>query len=99
MQRRERKRSRDVKVVVADIFPTGYHACELADVSPGETVAVYGGGPVGLMAACSALIRGASRVFVVDRIPERLSEAREICAIARSSTSAWTATRRSFCIL
>src|SRR4030088_647908 len=34
-------------IMLADIFPTGYHACELADVSPGETVAVYGGGPVG----------------------------------------------------
>jgi glutathione-independent formaldehyde dehydrogenase len=68
--------------MLADIFPTGYHACELADVSPGETVAVYGGGPVGLMAAYSALIRGAARVFVVDRVPERLSKAEQIGAIA-----------------
>jgi glutathione-independent formaldehyde dehydrogenase len=68
-------------VMLADIFPTGYHACELADVSPGETVAVYGGGPVGLMAAYSALIRGAARVFVVDRVPERLAKAQEIGAI------------------
>jgi glutathione-independent formaldehyde dehydrogenase len=68
-------------VMLADIFPTGYHGCELADVSPGETVAVYGAGPVGLMAAYSALIRGASRVFVVDRVPERLAKAREIGAI------------------
>ncbi|MDT7538344.1 MAG: glutathione-independent formaldehyde dehydrogenase [Actinomycetota bacterium] len=69
-------------IMLADIFPTGYHACELADVSPGETVAVYGGGPVGLMAAYSALIRGASRVFVVDRVPERLAKAEQIGAIA-----------------
>jgi glutathione-independent formaldehyde dehydrogenase len=69
-------------IMLADIFPTGYHACELADVSPGETVAVYGGGPVGLMAAYSALIRGASRVFVVDRVPERLAKAQQIGAIA-----------------
>ncbi|HEV7640043.1 MAG TPA: glutathione-independent formaldehyde dehydrogenase [Gaiellaceae bacterium] len=68
-------------IMLADIFPTGYHACELADVSPGETVAVYGGGPVGLMAAYSALIRGASRVFVVDRVPERLAKAEQIGAI------------------
>jgi glutathione-independent formaldehyde dehydrogenase len=68
-------------VMLADIFPTGYHACELADVSPGETVAVYGGGPVGLMAAYSAFIRGASRVFVVDRVPARLAKAEEIGAI------------------
>jgi glutathione-independent formaldehyde dehydrogenase len=68
-------------VMLADIFPTGYHACELADVSPGETVAVYGGGPVGLMAAYAAFIRGASRVFVVDRVPARLAKAEQIGAI------------------
>src|SRR6185312_16286280 len=67
--------------LLADIFPTGYHGCELAGVAPGETVAVYGAGPVGLMAAYSALLRGASRVFVVDRVPERLEKAREIGAI------------------
>lgn len=67
-------------VLLADIFPTGYHGCELAGVSPGETVAVYGAGPVGLMAAYSALIRGASRVFVVDRVPERLRKAEQIGA-------------------
>jgi glutathione-independent formaldehyde dehydrogenase len=68
-------------VMLADIFPTGYHGCELADVSPGDTVAVYGAGPVGLMAAYSALLRGASAVFVVDRIPERLRKANEIGAV------------------
>ena len=68
-------------ILLADIFPTGYHGCELAQVSPGESVVVYGAGPVGLMAAYSALIRGASRVFVVDRIKERLDKAKEIGAI------------------
>jgi glutathione-independent formaldehyde dehydrogenase len=68
-------------ILLADIFPTGYHGCDLAQVSPGETVAVYGGGPVGLMAAYSALIRGASRVFVVDRVPERLQKAEAIGAV------------------
>ena len=67
--------------LLADIFPTGYHGCELAGVAPGETVAVYGAGPVGLMAAYSALLRGASRVFVVDRVPERLAKAAEIGAV------------------
>ena len=67
--------------LLADIFPTGYHGCELAGVSPGETVAIYGAGPVGLMAAYSALLRGASRVFVVDRVPERLAKAAEIGAV------------------
>ena len=68
--------------LLSDIFPTGYHGAELAGVSPGETVTVYGAGPVGLMAAYSALLRGASRVYVVDRVPERLAKAREIGAIA-----------------
>ncbi|MFD8363069.1 glutathione-independent formaldehyde dehydrogenase [Streptomyces hygroscopicus] len=65
-------------ILLADIFPTGYHGCELAEVSPGESVVVYGAGPVGLMAAYSAMLRGAATVFVVDRIPERLDKAREI---------------------
>ncbi|MFR9731111.1 glutathione-independent formaldehyde dehydrogenase [Saccharopolyspora sp. MS10] len=68
-------------VLLADIFPTGYHGCELAQVAPGETCAVYGAGPVGLMAAYSALLRGASRVYSVDRVPERLSKAEQIGAI------------------
>ena len=68
-------------IMLADIFPTGYHGCELADVSPGDTVAVYGAGPVGLMAAYSALLRGAAKVFVVDRIAERLAKAKEIGAV------------------
>ena len=68
--------------LLADIFPTGYHATELADVRPGETVAVFGAGPVGLMAAYSAMIRGASQVFVVDRVRERLDKAQEIGATA-----------------
>ena len=75
-------------VLLADIFPTGYHGCELAGVSPGESVVVYGAGPVGLMAAYSALIRGASKVFVVDRVPERLQKARDIGAIPIDFTQA-----------
>jgi glutathione-independent formaldehyde dehydrogenase len=67
--------------LLADIFPTGYHGCELADVRPGETVAVYGAGPVGLMAAYSALLRGASAVFSVDRVPERLAKAQSVGAV------------------
>ncbi len=67
--------------MLADIFPTGYHAAAMADVSPGESVAVYGAGPVGLMAAYSSLLRGASEVYVVDKIPDRLQLAEDIGAI------------------
>src|SRR5699024_7961719 len=66
--------------LLADIFPTGYHATELAGVLPGETVAVYGAGPVGLMATYSAFLRGASRVFVVDKVAHRLQLATQIGA-------------------
>ncbi|WP_405774379.1 glutathione-independent formaldehyde dehydrogenase [Streptomyces sp. NBC_00859] len=69
-------------VMLADIFPTGYHATQLADVSPGESVVVYGGGPVGLMAAYSANLRGAAQVLVVDRHPDRLRLAEQAGAIA-----------------
>jgi glutathione-independent formaldehyde dehydrogenase len=59
--------------MLSDIFPTGYHGTELAGVTPGDTVAVFGAGPVGLMAAHSAMLRGASQVFVVDKEPDRLA--------------------------
>lgn len=68
-------------VMLADIFPTGYHATELAGVQPGESVVIFGAGPVGLMAAYSAMIRGASQVMVVDRHPDRLRLAQAIGAI------------------
>src|SRR6201746_1473001 len=69
-------------VMLADIWPTGYHATELAGVSPGDQTVIYGSGPVGLMAALSATIRGASKVMVVDRHPDRLRLAESIGAIA-----------------
>ncbi|KAJ3974341.1 hypothetical protein EV361DRAFT_895227 [Lentinula raphanica] len=67
--------------LLADIFPTGWHGVQLSGFQPGESVVVFGAGPVGLMAAYSAILRGASEVFVVDRVPERLHKAREIGAI------------------
>jgi len=69
-------------VMLADIFPTGYHATELADLQPGESVVIYGAGPVGLLAAYSAVLKGASKIMVVDRLPDRLDLARQIGAIA-----------------
>ncbi|GEL16427.1 glutathione-independent formaldehyde dehydrogenase [Pseudonocardia asaccharolytica] len=67
--------------MLADIFPTGYHGATLAQVGPGETVAVFGAGPVGLMAAYSSLIKGAATVFVVDRVESRLRLAERIGAV------------------
>lgn len=68
-------------VMVADIFPTGWHCTELAGLQVGESIVIYGAGPVGLMAALSATIKGASMVMVVDRHPDRLKLAEKIGAI------------------
>jgi threonine dehydrogenase-like Zn-dependent dehydrogenase len=68
--------------MLSDIFPTGYHATELADVQPGESVVVYGAGPVGLLAAYSAILRSASQVMLVDRHLDRLRLAESVGAIA-----------------
>lgn len=64
--------------LLSDVFPTGYHGCEPAGVGPGDSVAVFGAGSVGLMAAHSAYLRGASRVFVVDEERDRLALAEKI---------------------
>jgi threonine dehydrogenase-like Zn-dependent dehydrogenase len=68
-------------VMLADIFPTGWHATRLACVQPGDTVTVYGAGPVGLMAAYAAKLQGASKVMSVDHHPDRLALAERIGAI------------------
>ncbi len=69
-------------VLLADAFPTGWHATELAEVSAGNSVAIFGAGAIGLLAAYSALrFRGASVVYVVDYVPERLQKAGEIGAV------------------
>lgn len=80
-----RERQNDY-VMLTDIFPTGYHATELAGVLPGESVVIYGAGPVGLMAAYSAMLKGAAKVFVVDSIKERLALAEKIGAIGIDDT-------------
>ncbi len=67
--------------MLADIFPTGWHGLVLSGFKPGETVAVFGAGPVGMMAAYSGIIRGASQVYVVDQVKERLEQAKKIGAI------------------
>ncbi|MBV8332249.1 MAG: glutathione-independent formaldehyde dehydrogenase [Candidatus Eremiobacteraeota bacterium] len=67
-------------VLLADVFPTGFHATEQARVLPGDSVAIFGAGPVGLMAALSAKIRGASEIYVVDAVAERLEKAQALGA-------------------
>jgi threonine dehydrogenase-like Zn-dependent dehydrogenase len=68
----------DEKVVfLSDIFPTGYMAAEQAQIEPGDTVAIWGCGPVAQFAIRSAWMLGAGRVVAIDRVPERLEMARE----------------------
>jgi len=66
--------------MLSDIFPTGWHGVQLSGMQPGDRVAVFGGGPVGLMAAYSAMLCGASEVYVVDRVADRLKLAGSIGA-------------------
>ncbi len=71
---------------LTDIFPTGYTGIDWAGVKGGESVVIFGAGPVGLMAAKSAWLRGAARVINVDTQPYRLAKARQT---AKSETILW----------
>ncbi|MBB3974737.1 zinc-dependent alcohol dehydrogenase [Hansschlegelia beijingensis] len=62
---------------LSDIFPTGYMAADFCDIQRGDTIAIWGCGPVGQMAIRSAFLLGAERVLAVDTVPERLALARE----------------------
>ncbi|MCH4893202.1 alcohol dehydrogenase catalytic domain-containing protein [Sphingomonas sp. SFZ2018-12] len=65
---------------LSDILPTGWMAAENAAIEGGDTVAIWGAGPVGLFAAQSAVLMGAARVIVIDHYPHRLELARQIGA-------------------
>ena len=60
---------------LTDIFPTGYSGIDWGEVKGGESVAIFGAGPVGLMAAKSAWLRGAERVMIIDTVQYRLDKA------------------------
>lgn len=62
---------------LSDIFPTGYMAAENCNIQPGDTIAVWGCGPVGQFAIRSAFLLGAERVIAIDTVPERLAMARD----------------------
>jgi threonine dehydrogenase-like Zn-dependent dehydrogenase len=68
--------SDDQAILLSDIFPTAWFAAELAEIRPGNTVAVFGCGPVGQLAIASAHLQRAGRVFAIDTIPTRLAMAR-----------------------
>lgn len=66
----------DDAVLLTDVVPTGYQAAEMGGIQPGDTVVVFGAGPVGLMAARAAWLFGAGRVIVIDHLDYRLEFAR-----------------------
>ena len=68
--------SDDQAILLSDIFPTSYFAADLAEIKPGDTVAIFGCGPVGQFAIASAKLRGAGRIFAVDCVESRLEMAR-----------------------
>lgn len=69
--------SDDDAILLSDIFPTGYFGAELAEIKEGDTVAVFGCGPVGQFSILSAFLMGAGRVLAIDRIPARLEMAKK----------------------
>jgi len=66
---------------LSDVVPTAYHGTELADVKEGSTVAIWGLGPIGLMAARWCQIRKAARIIGIDYVPERLALAQKVLNI------------------
>jgi threonine dehydrogenase-like Zn-dependent dehydrogenase len=68
--------SDDQAIMLSDIFPTGWFGAELAEIKPGDTVAVFGCGPVGQFAIASAKLMDAGRIFAIDAIDSRLDMAR-----------------------
>lgn len=62
----------DTAVLLTDALPTGYQAAEMGDIAEGDTVVVFGAGPIGIFAAKSAWLIGAGRVIVVDHVDYRL---------------------------
>ena len=62
---------------MSDILPTSYQAAEMAEIKHGDTVAIFGCGPVGMMAIACAQHMNAGRVFAIDQVPSRLEEARK----------------------
>ncbi|KAI3530815.1 alcohol dehydrogenase GroES-like domain-containing protein [Colletotrichum filicis] len=68
-------------LMITDVFTTGWHVISYSGFQPGDTVAIFGAGPVGLLAAYSAKLRGASRMYVVDRIASCLEQAESFGAI------------------
>jgi threonine dehydrogenase-like Zn-dependent dehydrogenase len=69
--------SDDQAIMMSDILPTSYQAASMAEINSGDTVAIFGCGPVGMMAIACAQHLGAGRVFAIDQVASRLEMARK----------------------
>lgn len=76
-----RELSDEQVLFLGDILPTGWQAAKQCDIEPSDTVAVWGGGPVGQMAIQSAILLGARQVICIESVPERLKMAQDCGAI------------------
>jgi 2-desacetyl-2-hydroxyethyl bacteriochlorophyllide A dehydrogenase len=80
--------SADQALMLTDNLPTAWFGCRNAEIGPGDTVAVVGLGPIGLMAVEGAFVLGASRVFAIDLVPERRTIAESLGATALDAADA-----------
>jgi alcohol dehydrogenase len=80
-------------ILVGDVFSTGFHAVKEGGVVPGDTVAIFGCGPIGLAAVASAALFGPSRVFALDLLPNRLAVAEQLGAEPIDASSGDTVTK------
>jgi len=71
----------DDAVLLTDIYPTGYQAAEMGGIKTGDTVVVFGAGPVGILAARCAWFFGAARVIIIDHVEYRLEFAKKVCVL------------------
>src|SRR5579871_1017965 len=67
----------DQAILLSDIFPTGYFGADIAGIKPGDTIAVFGCGPVGQFVIASAKLMDAGRIFAIDTVPSRLQMAQK----------------------
>jgi S-(hydroxymethyl)glutathione dehydrogenase/alcohol dehydrogenase len=65
---------------LSDIFPTGYFGVDMANIQPGDDVAIFGAGPVGYFATMTSFLHGAARVFSIDHCLTRLNKTKELGA-------------------
>lgn len=68
-------------LMLADIFPTAFHAAKLAHVEPGKAVTIVGAGPVGLLSIVASQLLGAKEIYIIDHQPSRLAKAEELGAV------------------